>query len=82
MIDQKLSEGLKKRAQEGDAGVLRSAELRSLFDQLKTLPAEERGAFGQAVNALRQELTELLISIKTRTRLCRRLISRRRLTSI
>ena len=60
MIDQKLAEGLKQRATEGDAGVLRSPELRSLFDQLKTLPPEERGAFGQAVNELRNELTELI----------------------
>lgn len=60
MIDQKLAENLKQRAKKGDAGVLRSAELRSLFDQIKTLPAEQRGAFGQAVNALRQELEQLL----------------------
>ena len=60
MIDQKLAEHLKKRAKEGDAGVLRSAELKSLFDQIKTLPAEQRGAFGQQVNALRQELEQLL----------------------
>ena len=56
MIDQKLANELKKRAQEGDTSVLRSAELRSLFDQLKTLPAEERKGFGQEINSLRQEL--------------------------
>jgi len=60
MIDQKLAEDLKKRAKEGDTGVLRGAELRSLFDQIKTLPAEQRGAFGQEVNALRQKLEQFL----------------------
>lgn len=64
MIDQKLADDLKKRAKEGDTAVLRSAELKSLFDQLKTLPAEERGAFGQAVNKLRTELTSLLDEAK------------------
>lgn len=60
MIDQKLAEDLKKKAEKGDAGVLRSAELRGLFDQIKTLPPEQRAAFGQEVNALRQELQELI----------------------
>lgn len=60
MIDQKLAEELKRRAGEGDRSVLRSPELRSLFDQLKTLPTEQRSAFGQEINALRQELTSML----------------------
>lgn len=60
MIDQKLADDLRQRAQAGDAGVLRSPELRSLFDQLKTMPSEERGAFGQEINALRQELQTTL----------------------
>lgn len=60
MIDQKLADGLRQRAKEGDPSVLRSAELRSLFDQIKTLPAEERAAFGQEANALREELQTLL----------------------
>src|SRR4051812_7518227 len=60
MIDQKIADGLKKRAQEGDSTVLRSAGLRSLFDQLKTLPPEQRAAFGQEVNSLRKELENLL----------------------
>ncbi len=60
MIDQTLAEGLKKRAAEGDASVLRSPELRSLFDQLKTLTPPERSSFGQDINALRQELTDTL----------------------
>jgi phenylalanyl-tRNA synthetase alpha chain len=59
-LDQAIVDGLKKRAGEGDQSVLRGAELRSLYDQLKTLPTEERKDFGQAVNALRQELEVLL----------------------
>jgi phenylalanyl-tRNA synthetase alpha chain len=60
MIDQKLADNLKQRAKEGDSSVLRSAELKNLFDQIKTMPSEERGAFGQEINSLRNELTELL----------------------
>ncbi len=40
--------------------ILRAAELRALFDELKTLPPEKRAAFGKEVNQLRQELTELV----------------------
>ena len=62
MIDQKLADDLRQRAKGGDASVLRSPELRSLFDQLKTMPAEERSSFGQEINKLRNELTNLLRS--------------------
>lgn len=48
------------RAQKGDKTVLRSSELKSLFDQIKTIPAEGRSAFGQEINALRQELEAAL----------------------
>jgi phenylalanyl-tRNA synthetase alpha chain len=60
MIDRKLADELKRRATEGDRSVLRSAELRSLFDQVKTIKPEERSAYGKEVNALRQELQKLL----------------------
>lgn len=40
--------------------MLRSPELRSLFDEIKTLPPADRGAFGKAVNDLRKELEDLL----------------------
>lgn len=59
-IDRSIIDGLKKRAQSGDQTVLRSAELKSLYDQLKTLPPSERKDFGQAVNKLRGELQEIL----------------------
>ena len=65
MIDQKLADQLRKRAQAGDSTVLRSPEFRALFDEIKTLPPEERGAFGQAVNALREELQGLLQQTQT-----------------
>jgi phenylalanyl-tRNA synthetase alpha chain len=60
MIDQKLADDLKKRAREGDQTVLRSPELRSLFDQIKTIEPGQRAAYGQAVNGLRQEITAIL----------------------
>ena len=36
--------------------ILKAAELRSLYGRMKDLPAEERPAYGQAINALREEL--------------------------
>ncbi len=60
MIDQQLADELKKRATEGDKAVLRSPELRALFDAIKTVPSYQRAAYGQAVSALRHALTELL----------------------
>ncbi|MDB5164710.1 MAG: Phenylalanine-tRNA ligase [Candidatus Saccharibacteria bacterium] len=56
------AELLKNRLPElqNKADVLRAVELRALFDELKVLPAEERAAFGQEVNTLRQELTGLV----------------------
>jgi phenylalanyl-tRNA synthetase alpha chain len=57
-----LEEELKKRAQAGDKSVLRSVELKSLYDELKTLPADQKASFGQEVNSLRQELQQILNS--------------------
>ncbi len=56
MLDRKIVEKLLKRAKSGDRSVLKSAELRSLFDQLKTVPKKDRAKFGQAVNKLKAEL--------------------------
>lgn len=64
MLDKKTVEKLKKRAGEGDTSVLRSPELRSLFDQLKTLSPAKRRDFGQAVNELKKDL-ELLLQKST-----------------
>jgi phenylalanyl-tRNA synthetase alpha chain len=54
----KTAELLKKRLEgaKDKAAVLRAPELKALFDELKTLPPQERGAFGKEVNRLRQEL--------------------------
>lgn len=45
---------------EDKKAILRDVSLKSLFDQLKTLPPEERGLFGKEVNQLRLELTDLI----------------------
>lgn len=39
--------------------ILKSIELKALYDQIKTLPAEERGAFGKELNSLKNELVNL-----------------------
>lgn len=53
---QGVADVLMPRAQQNDKSVLRSAELKGLFDLLKTLPADQKGAFGQEVNTLRKDL--------------------------
>src|SRR3989344_2047478 len=62
MIDKKLSDELLKRARAGDRTVLRSVELRSLYDELKVRPAAERASFGKAINDLKNGLLEQLDS--------------------
>jgi phenylalanyl-tRNA synthetase alpha chain len=64
-IENKIANDLRERARSGDRTVLRSVELKSLFDELKTLPPEERSAFGKEVNELRNELEDLLGTEKT-----------------
>ncbi len=60
LIDDTVAANLRQQAETGDAGVLRSTEFRSLFEALKILPPEQKGAYGQAVNSLRQELEAIL----------------------
>lgn len=57
------AELLKKRFAElaNKNDILRAVELKALFDQLKELPAEERAAFGKEINALRQELQQMVL---------------------
>ncbi|HET9173753.1 MAG TPA: phenylalanine--tRNA ligase subunit alpha [Candidatus Saccharimonadales bacterium] len=57
-----VAELLKARLNEAahKADIMRSVELRALFDEIKTLPADQRRQFGQEVNALRQELEALI----------------------
>jgi phenylalanyl-tRNA synthetase alpha chain len=40
--------------------ILRSVELRALYDELKTLPASERATFGKEVNQLRADLQQMI----------------------
>jgi len=56
------AELLKKRAAEleNKQEIMRAVELKALFDELKTLPPEARGAFGQEVNQLRGELQAIV----------------------
>ncbi len=42
--------------------IMRDPALKGLFEQIKTLPPEQRGAFGKEVNQLRQELQQLVAS--------------------
>ena len=39
--------------------ILKAVELRALYDELKTLPTDQRAAFGKEVNALRAELEHM-----------------------
>ncbi len=49
---------------EDKSAILKSDELKSLYDQLKTMPPENRGSFGKEVNELRNELLEIVNSSK------------------
>ncbi len=49
---------------EDKSAILKSDELKSLYDQLKTIPPENRGSFGKEVNELRNELLEIVNSSK------------------
>jgi phenylalanyl-tRNA synthetase alpha chain len=60
MIELKVVDSLIGRAQKGDRSVLRSPELRGLYEELKTLPPDQRASFGREVNALRQKLEAIL----------------------
>jgi phenylalanyl-tRNA synthetase alpha chain len=57
-LRQKLADVPDKRT------VLRDPALKSLYEQIKTLPSEERGAFGKAVNRLKEELEDEIASLQ------------------
>lgn len=40
--------------------ILKATELRALYAEIPTLPAEERGAFGKEINVLKQELEQMI----------------------
>lgn len=58
---------LQKRLVELDnkVDILRAVELKALYEQIRTLPADQRGVFGQEVNRLRQELGQLVDQAQT-----------------
>ena len=55
-----LMNELRRRAGEGDRSVIKSVELKSLFEEIKVMPADKKAAFGKAVNDFRLELESLL----------------------
>jgi phenylalanyl-tRNA synthetase alpha chain len=59
-----VSEVLNSRFNElaNKSDIMRSVELKALFNEIKILPIEERSQFGQEVNALRAELQNLVAS--------------------
>jgi len=57
-----VAKALKARAKTEGSAVLRSTELRALFDEIKTLPPKQRGSFGKEVNQLKQELQKIVDS--------------------
>ncbi|HVC35921.1 MAG TPA: phenylalanine--tRNA ligase subunit alpha [Candidatus Dormibacteraeota bacterium] len=58
-----VAETLRKRLPElgNKADILKAVELKALYEELKTLPIEERAAFGQEVNELQSELRQLVL---------------------
>lgn len=58
-----VAEVLKKRLSEltSKADILKAPELRSLYSQVKTLPADERAGFGKEINDLKMELEALAV---------------------
>jgi len=58
----KTAELLKERfaGLENKQDILRSVELKALFDGVKNLPPEERSSYGQEINQLRQELRQMV----------------------
>ena len=59
-----VANNLKARANELDnkADILKSVELKGLFDQLKILPSDQKAIFGQEINNLKKELSEIVLS--------------------
>ena len=62
----KAAEQLKKEFEKltDKSAILRSKTLGALYGELKTLPAEDRAAFGKAINDLKNEVTEWVANAK------------------
>jgi phenylalanyl-tRNA synthetase alpha chain len=59
-----LEQKLEKLAPSQKRSILRSAELKSLFDQVKLLPPQKRPIFGKEANKLRSHLETMVESAK------------------
>lgn len=57
-----VAKALKSRAKTEGSAVLRFAELKALFDEIKTLQPSKRAQFGQEINLLKQELQKIVDS--------------------
>ncbi len=57
-----VAESLKARLEslQTKADILKAVELKALYSEIPTLPAEERGVFGKEINSLKQELEALV----------------------
>jgi phenylalanyl-tRNA synthetase alpha chain len=57
-----VAEALKKRFEELEdkSEILKAVELRALYSEIPTLPAEDRRAFGKEINRLKAELEEMV----------------------
>lgn len=64
-----VSEALKQRLQglATKADILKAVELKALFEELKTLPQEERASFGKEVNTLLNELRQMVADASDQT---------------
>ncbi|HEY9711903.1 MAG TPA: phenylalanine--tRNA ligase subunit alpha [Chroococcales cyanobacterium] len=61
-----VAEQLKGRFAElaNKADILKATELRALYAEIPTLPAEQRAGFGQEINALRAELAQMVAGVQ------------------
>lgn len=62
MLDENIMDSLLERAKKGDTGVLRSNEIKALFDQIKTVPNDKKAQYGQEFNSFKKQLIEELNS--------------------
>jgi phenylalanyl-tRNA synthetase alpha chain len=57
-----VADALRRRFAEAEdkSEILRAVELKALFDELKTLPNDQKAGFGQELNALKNELQQMV----------------------
>lgn len=67
MLDKKIVDSLVVKAKKGDTSVLRSKELKSLADGIKTIPKDKKPSYGKELNQLKTNLEALLQNDKQKT---------------